>query len=163
LSAGAYIITLCQSRVCTTWRPHPNRTVKFLAAYLSTTLLLIEWELKEGLSGGFPVLKAGDLKAKHPDYSSRPTTAKRSPCVIMPAKPPAPFMGRTPLSRFLTNPMRPPPPDVFAIVVVKDFVLPVHLTVCSAIRSDHYSVLIVTACQTSFQNTFDSPNFTRMD
>jgi hypothetical protein len=32
--------------------------------------------------------------------------------------------------------------DVLDIVVVKDFVLPIHLTVCAALSSDHMPILI---------------------
>jgi hypothetical protein len=48
-------------------------------------------------------------------------------------------------------------------VVVKDFVLPVHLTVFSSLSSDHLPILIDTTCRSSFQNLLDRPDFTRMD
>jgi hypothetical protein len=54
-------------------------------------------------------------------------------------------------------------PDVLDIVVVKDFVLPVYLTVCSALSSDHLPILKDTTCRSSFQNLLDRPDFTRMD
>jgi hypothetical protein len=41
--------------------------VKMLAAYLSPSLPLIEADLSACLSGGLPLLMAGDLKAKHVD------------------------------------------------------------------------------------------------
>jgi hypothetical protein len=47
-------------------------------------------------------------------------------------------------------------PDVLDIVLVKDFVLPVHLTVCPALSSDHLPVLIDTMCRTSYRNLLDS-------
>jgi hypothetical protein len=49
------------------------------------------------------------------------------------------------------------PPDVHDIVVVKDFVLPAQLTVCSALSSDHLRILIDTTCRSSFQNLPDHP------
>jgi hypothetical protein len=54
-------------------------------------------------------------------------------------------------------------PDVLDIVVVKDFVLPVYLTVCSALSSDHLPLLIDTTCRSSFKNLLDLLYFTRMD
>jgi len=48
-------------------------------------------------------------------------------------------------------------------VVVKDFVLPVHLTVCHALSSDHLPVLIDTNCRASFHDPLDRPDFTRTD
>jgi hypothetical protein len=56
---------------------HPvlaTRPVKLVAAYLSPIRPLIESDLSECLSGGFPVLLAGDHKAKHTDWNSRLTT-----------------------------------------------------------------------------------------
>jgi hypothetical protein len=54
-------------------------------------------------------------------------------------------------------------PDVLDIVVVKDFFLPVHLTVCAALDSDHLPILIDTSCRSSFHNLPDRPDFTRRD
>jgi hypothetical protein len=55
-----------------------NRSVKLVAADLSPTRPLIESNLSEWLSGGFEVLLAGDLNAKHTDWKSRLTTARGS-------------------------------------------------------------------------------------
>jgi hypothetical protein len=44
-----------------------NRSVKLAAAYLSPTRPLIESDLTEYVSGGFPILMVGDLNAKYPD------------------------------------------------------------------------------------------------
>ena len=41
--------------------------------------------------------------------------------------------------------------DVFDIVVVKDFVLPVNLTVCSTLRSDHFPVTLDLRGRSSFK------------
>jgi hypothetical protein len=54
-------------------------------------------------------------------------------------------------------------PDVLDIDVVKDFVLPVYLTVCSALSSDHLPILFDTPCRSSFHNLPDRPDFTRID
>ena len=42
-------------------------------------------------------------------------------------------------------------PDVLNIVVVKDFVLPVNLTVCSELSSDHFPVTVDIRGRSSFQ------------
>jgi hypothetical protein len=54
-------------------------------------------------------------------------------------------------------------PDVLDIVVVKDFVLPVYLTVCPALCSYHLPVLIDTTRRTSFQRLLDRSDFKRVD
>jgi hypothetical protein len=54
-------------------------------------------------------------------------------------------------------------PDALYIVIVKDFVQPVHLSVCSALSSDHLPILIDITCRSSFQNLLDRPDITRMD
>jgi exonuclease III len=121
-----------------------TRPVKLVAAYLSPTRPLIESDLSECLSGGFPVLMAGDLNAKHTDWNSRLTTARasllrdyanRNTCLICGPDSPT----TVPYTHDATL-------DVLDIVVVKDFVLPVYLTVCSALRSDHLPILIDTMC-----------------
>jgi hypothetical protein len=68
-------------------------------------------------------------------------------------------MGRTPQPRLLTHNAT---PDVLDIAVVKNFVLPVYLAVCSALGTDHLPVLIDTTCRSPFQNLLDRPDFTRM-
>jgi hypothetical protein len=70
-------------------------------------------------------------------------------------------MGRIPRPWLPTH--RKLAPDVLDIVVVKDFVLPLYLTVCSELSSDHVIILIDTKCRSSFQNILDRPDFTRMD
>jgi hypothetical protein len=103
---------------------------------------------------------AGDLNAKHKDWNSRPVTARgsllrdyaeRNSCLIYGPDSPttAPYTHVT--------------PDVLHIAVVKVFVLPVHLTVCATLSSDHLPILIDTSCRSSFQYLPDRPNFTRMD
>jgi hypothetical protein len=104
---------------------------------------------------------AGDLNANHTDWYSRLTTARgsilrnyaiRNTCLIY-----GPYTSTTaPYTHNVT-------PDVLGIVFVKDFVLPVYLTVCSALSSDHLPILIDTTCRSSFQNLLDRPDFTRMD
>jgi hypothetical protein len=48
-------------------------------------------------------------------------------------------------------------------VVVKDFVVLLHLTVCFALSSDHLPILIDTTSRSSLRNLLDRPDFTRMD
>jgi hypothetical protein len=68
-----------------------NRPLKIVAAYLSPTRPLIESDLNECLSGGLPVLMAGDFNAKHTEWNSRLITtrvvllrdyANRNACLI---------------------------------------------------------------------------------
>ena len=54
-------------------------------------------------------------------------------------------------------------PDVLDIVVVKDFVLPVNLTECSALSSDHFSVTVDLRSRSSFQALPDRPTLKRVD
>jgi hypothetical protein len=138
-----------------------TRPVKFVSAYLSPTQPLIESDLSVCLSGGFPILMPGDINAEHTDWDSRLTTARdsllhdyaiRNTCSIygpdFPTMAPYTHNAKT---------------DVLDIVVVKDFGLPVRLTVGSALRSDHLPILIDTTGRSSFQNLPDRPDFTRMN
>jgi hypothetical protein len=99
----------------------------------------------------------GDLNAKHADWKSRLITtrgalirnyASRNACLIYGPDSPAtlPYQLNT-------------KPDVLDIVYVKDFILPVYLTVCPAISSDHLPVLTDTTGRTSFQHLLDRPDF----
>jgi hypothetical protein len=54
-------------------------------------------------------------------------------------------------------------PDILDIVIVKDLVLPVHVTDCHALSSDHLPILIDTNCRSSFHDSTDRPDFTRTD
>jgi hypothetical protein len=137
-----------------------TRLVKLVSAHLASTRPMIESYLTECLSGGIPVLLAGDLNAKHKDRNSRLTTARglplrdyadRNSCLIYGPDSPtrAPYMDNA-------------PPDFLDIVVVKDFVLPVHLTVCTALSSDHLPILIDTSCRSSFHNLPERPEFSRI-
>jgi hypothetical protein len=54
-------------------------------------------------------------------------------------------------------------PDVLDIVITKDPIFPVYLTVCSALSSDHLSVLIDTTCRSSFRNLPALPDYRRTD
>jgi hypothetical protein len=55
------------------------------------------------------------------------------------------------------------PPEVLDIVVIKDVVLVVNLTVCSAFSSDHLPLLIDTTCRSTSKTLLDRPDFTRKD
>jgi hypothetical protein len=104
---------------------------------------------------------AGDLNAKHADWNYRLPTARgsllhdyaiRSTCLMYGPDSPStvPYIHNA-------------TPDVLDVVVVKDFVLPVYLTVCSALSWDHLPILIDTTCRSSFKNLQDRPDFTRKD
>ena len=53
-----------------------GRPVKILAAYLSPSRPLIGTDLTACFGGGLPILMAGDLNAKHVDWTSRLTTSR---------------------------------------------------------------------------------------
>jgi hypothetical protein len=91
---------------------------------------------------------AGDLNAKHTDWKSRLTTARGSLLCDY-------VIRNTSLIYGPDSPTTAPYPhnatiNVLDIVVVKDFVLTVYLTVCSALSSDHLPILIDTTCRSSF-------------
>jgi len=50
--------------------------VKVLAAYLSPSRPLIGTDMDACFGGGLPVLMAGDLNAKHVDWTSWPSTRR---------------------------------------------------------------------------------------
>jgi len=112
-------------------------------------------------SGGLPVLMAGDLNVKHVHWNSRLNTkrgkllrdyANENSCLI--------FGPDTPT----TNPYNSSAtPDVLDIAILKDLPLPVFVTSCSALSSDHLPVLIDTACRSSFQHPPDRPDFRRTE
>jgi endonuclease/exonuclease/phosphatase family metal-dependent hydrolase len=138
-----------------------GRPVKILAVYLSPSRRLIKRDLSACLYGGLPVLMAGDLNAKHVDWNSGLTTtrgrllrdyADRRSCLIYGPDSPT------------TIPYNPSAtPDVLDIVLTKNLVTPVNLTVCSALSSDHLPVQIDTMCRSSFLTLPDRPDFKRTD
>jgi hypothetical protein len=136
-----------------------TRPLVFVAANLSRKRSLIESDLTECLSGGFTVQIAGDFNAKHTDCNYGLTTARgslllanRNLCLIDWSE----FVTTVPCTHNATT-------DVLDIVVIKDFVLPVHLTVCSALSSDHPLAPDDITCPPSFQNLLDLPDLTRMN
>jgi hypothetical protein len=96
----------------------------------------------------FPVLLAGALNAKHVEWNSRIITrrgrllrdyADRNSCLIY---------GPSTPTTLAYNPTA--APDVVDIVIAKNLVLPLHLTTCSALSSDHLPVLKDRQCRSSF-------------
>jgi hypothetical protein len=116
-----------------------NRPVKILAAYLSPTRPLVPSDLSACLGDGIPALLAGDLNAKHVEWNSRLTTnrgkllrdyADRNSCHVLGPNSPT------------TAPYNPSAtPDVLDIAITKNLTLPVSLTTCSALSSDHLHIL----------------------
>jgi hypothetical protein len=104
---------------------------------------------------------AGDLNLKKTDWNPRLTTARGS--LLRDYANRNTFLIYGPDSPTTAPYAHNATPDVLDIVIVKDFVLPVHLTVCSALSSDHLRILIDTMCRSSFQYLLDRPDFTRMD
>ena len=116
-----------------------GRPVKLVAVYLSPLRSLLEGDLLECISGGTPVLLPGDLNAKHKDWNSRLNSprlvllrgfASTNSCIVHGPDSPTTIPSCPTVT-----------PDVLDIVV-KDFVLPVNLTVCSALSSDHFPVTV---------------------
>jgi len=138
-----------------------SRRPEWKEAILIKNWILIGADLTACFGGGLPVLMAGDLDAKHVDWNSRLNTrrgkllrdyADENCCLILGPETPT------------TNPYNPSAtPDVLDIVLTKDLSFPVYLTSCSALSSDHLSVLIDTACRSSFQHPSDRPDFRRTD
>ena len=101
---------------------------------------------------------AGDLNATHVIWNSRLITtmvrllrdyANEHTCLIYGPDTPTTILINTSAT-----------PDVLDIVITKGLVIPVYLTTCSALSSDHLSVLIDTRCRSSFLNL---PDFRRTD
>jgi hypothetical protein len=99
---------------------------------------------------------AGDLNTKHPDRNSRLTTARdlllrnytnSNACLIYGPDSPVTVTYQNNVTSNIID-------------IVNDFIIPVHLAVCSALSSDHLPVLIDNACQTSFQILVERPDFT---
>jgi hypothetical protein len=140
-----------------------TRPVKFVVACLLPTWPLIELDLTECLSRGFPILMVADLNAKHKDWNSRLITAtgsflrdyaNRNSCLICGLDSPttAPYTRcypRRPWYSFCQG-LCPTGASVCRFV-------------CSALSFDHLPILIDTTCQSSFQNLLDLPDVMRMD
>ena len=128
--------------------------------YLSSSRPLIKRDLSACLDGGFPVLKVGNLNAKHVDWNSRLTTTREDSCVVMPTESCLIYGPDSPT----TIPYNPSAiSDVLHIILTKKLVIPVSLTVYSAISSDHLPVLIDTTCRSNFLTLPDRTDFKRSD
>jgi hypothetical protein len=134
-----------------------SRPVKLVAAYHSPTRPLVELDLTEWLSGGSPVLKAGDINAKHTDWNSGLTTARdsllhdnanRNSCLIYRPDSPTTAQYTQCFPRRLWY---------SGYQVLR----PTNASDCSALSSNHLPILIATTYRLSFQNLLDRPNFTR--
>ena len=122
-----------------------SKPVKILAAYLSPTRPSIDSDLSACLSGGLPVLVAGDLNGKHVEWNSRLTTErgkhlrdyadKNSYLIYGPSAP-----TTVPYSPSAT-------PDVPDIIITKDLIASVYLATYSAMSSDHLALLNDTHCR----------------
>ena len=134
-----------------------NKLVKILAAYLSPSCPLIRAELTSCFGRGLPVLLPSELNAKHVDWNSRLSTrlgkllcdyANVNSCLF--------FGPDTPT----TNPYNPSAScEVLDIMITKELPSSVHLTLCSALISDHLPVIIDTMCHSSFLHPPDRPDF----
>ena len=131
------------------------------ACYLLPSPPLIGADVTACLGGRLPVLMAGDLNAKHVDWNSRLSTRREklvrddadenSYLIFGPNTP-----NTNPYNLSVT-------PDVLDIVITMNLSLPVYLTSCSALISDHLPVLTDAACRSSFQHPPDRPDYRRTD
>jgi hypothetical protein len=131
-----------------------------VAVYLSPLRSLVDADLSECFSGGKPGILPGDLNAKHKDWTSRLNSprgvllrefASVNSCIIH-----GPDSSTT-ISSWSTVMY-----DVLDIVVVKDFVLPVNLTLCSAFSSDNLPFTVDVRVRSSFQALPDRPCLQRI-
>jgi hypothetical protein len=135
--------------------------LKILAVYLSASRPIVGLDLSECFGGGFPVLIAGVLNAKHVDWNARQTTtrgkvlrdfASGDSCLIYGPDSPTTVPYNSSATR-----------DVLDIGITKDLTIPVYLTACSALCSDHLPVLIDTTCRSYFRNLPARPDYRRSD
>ena len=133
-----------------------GRPVKLVAVNLSSLRYLLDVDLLECISGGTPVLLAGDINAKHKYWNSRLNSPRG--VLLREFTSTNSYIAHGPDST-TTIPSCPIViPDVLDIVVVKDFVLPANLTVCSALSSDHFHVTVDLPGRSSFQVLPDRPS-----
>jgi hypothetical protein len=138
-----------------------GKAVEVLAAYISPSRPLIGADLNVCCGGGLPVLLTGDLNAKHVDWNSRLSTRRE--------KPPRDYANENSCLIFnsdnqTTNTYNPSATsNILDIAITRDLPSSVHLTVCSALSSDHLPVVIETICRSSFQHPPDRPDFMRTD
>ena len=92
----------------------------------------------------------GDLNAKHVDWYSRLSTRGGKLQRVYTDESSRLIFG--PNSR-TTNPYKlSVTPDVLYIVITKNLSIPVHLTSCFAVSSDHVPVIIDTTCRSFFHH-----------
>jgi len=136
-----------------------GKPVKILAVYLSPSRPLAGADLTICFSRVLPALLAGDLNAKHMDWNSGLSTRRGKPlrdyadehsCLIL--------VSETSTIN-LYNPSA--TLDVLDIMITKKLSSLVHLTLFSALSSDHLLVIIYiidTACRSAFQYPPDRPD-----
>ena len=127
-----------------------GRPVKIVVVYLPPLRSLVDADLLGCISGGTLLPLPGDLKAKHKDWNSRPNSprgvllrefASTNSCILS---------GPDSATTIPSSPTD-EEPDVLDILVVKDFVLPANMTVCSALSSDHFPITVDLRGRSSFQ------------
>ena len=132
-----------------------------LVAYLSPSRPLIGEDLTACFGGGLPVLMAGDLNAKHEDWNSRLSTrcgillrayAEENSCMI--------FEPDSPTTNHYNSSVT---PDVVDILITKNLSMPVNLTSCSSLSSDHLPAIIDKTCRSSFHHPPECLDFRRND
>ncbi|PSN37697.1 RNA-directed DNA polymerase from mobile element jockey, partial [Blattella germanica] len=101
------------------------------------------------LTGGLPVLVAGDLNAKHTFWNSRVTSHRGSRLHEFSIRHHCHVHG--PTSHTYNPYVRASRTDVLDIVITKDISFQIDLTVCVALSSDHYPVILDAHCRASFK------------
>ena len=104
-----------------------GRPVKLVAVYLSPLRSLVDADLSECISGGTLVLLTGELSTKHKYCNSKLNSARGALLREFAAANSRIVHGSD--APTTTPNCSTVMPDVIDIVVVKDFVLPVNLTV----------------------------------
>jgi hypothetical protein len=111
-----------------------------LEVYLSPSQPLVDSDLSACLCGILSILMAGDLKAKHMDWNSRPTMTRG---MLLHDYSKENFSFICIPDSTITVPYNScATPEILDTVLTKDVVNPVYLMTCSTLRSD--SVVIFT-------------------
>ena len=125
-----------------------GKPLKILVAYLSSSCPIIGTDLSACFGGGLSDLMACDVNAKHVDCNSWVSTkrgnllgdyADENSCLI--------FGPDTPITN-IYNPSA--NHDILYIVTSKNLTSAVYMISCSALSSNHFSILIDNTCRSCF-------------
>jgi hypothetical protein len=149
------VLNLRQMEATTIYVNIGRRPVKLVVVYLSPLQSLVDANLLECIGRGAPVLLAVNLNAKHKDWNLRLNSLRgvllrefvsANSCIINGPDSPTTIPSCSTVM-----------PDVLDLVVVKDFILLVNLTVSSALSSDYFPATVDLWGRSSFQALPDQP------